>query len=200
MSATGFVHESKKFVMKYLSYLITGLQILLTALTYTILPMVVITLLTAKANLIPGFNSFTVLTGSMEPLIPVGSIVYVMKSDSYKIGDIISFGAGKINVTHRVVDVVKKDNQVFYQTKGDANSSADSELVPANKVIGEVLLPVPNVGRFVSFLRSVPGFLIFIVLPTLGFIGFELWNIKKEIEKQTEQRVTRRIKQQFGVY
>jgi signal peptidase I len=186
--------------MKYLFYTQAGLRIILTALIYTLFPLVVITLLTAKANFIPGFNSFTVLTGSMEPLVPVGSIVYVVNSQSYSIGDIISFDVGKINVTHRIVDIVRKDNQLFYRTKGDANSSIDNELVPANKVTGEILFHFPYLGKFISFLRSVPGFLMFIVFPTLVFVGFELWNIKKEIEKETEKKVLKKLRSELHFF
>lgn len=185
---------------KAIFYTKEGLQILFTAVVYTMLPLVVFTMLTARPDLIPGFNSFTVLTGSMEPLVPVGSVVYVYKSGYYSPGDIISFEAGKINVTHRITGIVRKDGQVFYQTKGDANSSVDSELVNPKNITGEIVFHLPYAGRFIAFLRSVPGFLSFIILPSMVYIGFELWNIKKEIEKVTEQKVLKKVMTNWKSY
>lgn len=196
--------------MRKLFFIKEAVHILLNVVMYTFLPILVVTLLTSKTNLIPGLSSFTVLTGSMEPLIPVGSIVYVYKSNSYGAGDIISFKVGKINVTHRIVGVVdekgkevsqlispvllnSKQQNIFYKTKGDANKSADSELVAANQVIGVTMFHIPYIGKFVNFLRSIPGFILFIIFPTFTFIGFELWNIKKEIEKETEKKVLERV-------
>lgn len=208
--------EQKSFKnMKTLFYLKEALHILLTALTYTILPVIVFTMLTSRTHLVPGISSYTVLTGSMEPLIQTGSIVFVQKSEDFRPGDIISFEAGKINITHRIVAVVNekgektttlasplskysKPPQIFYQTKGDANDTADNQPVAQNKVIGKAMFHLPYVGIMIAFLRSIPGFLLFIVLPTLGFILFELWNIKNEIVKQTEQRVYDRLKPYYG--
>lgn len=179
--------------MKALTIAKESTSIILTALMFTVLPILVFTLI-SRTNLLPGFHSYTVLTGSMSPLIPVGSVVYVYKSDAYSYGDIISFERGKINVTHRIVGISKKDGQTFYQTKGDANGTSDNELVPANNITGELLFHFPYIGKFEAFIRTVPGFILFIGLPTIGFILSELWNIKKEIERETEKRVLRRIR------
>ncbi len=84
-------------------------------------------------------------------------------------------------------------SEIFYKTKGDANNSADTDLVSSKDIIGKTFVNIPAIGRISGYLKTIPGFLMFIILPTLIFIGFELWNIKKEIEKQTEKRIMERF-------
>lgn len=187
------------------------LEFLFTAITFILIPLIVLTLITSRTSALFGFQSFTVLSGSMTPAIPTGSIVYTQKADSINKGDVITFARKNINVTHRVIDITDKNGksvsalvsplpgapmpkEIFYKVKGDANNAPDTDLVPQDKVIGKTFVNIPSVGRWTSFLKTIPGFLLFIIGPTLIFIGFELWNIKKEIEKQTEKRVLERMR------
>ena len=170
------------------------LSIKLKILLFIILPFVIITLITAQTDFIRGYKSFVVITGSMEPQIPVGSIVYTQKTNSYAKGDIISFTNTKDQtVTHRVTAISKKDNVTSYKTKGDANNTSDSELIQSGNVLGKVIFQVPYVGRFIGFIKTPLGFSLVIILPVLLFILGELWNIKREIEKEVEKRVLAKI-------
>lgn len=185
-------------------------QIILTILTFVLIPMVVFTLVTSNSSLLGGFRSFVVLSGSMQPLIPVGSIIYTLKNKDYQRGDIISFEKGKQVVTHRIVEVqdeqgkvvsplvspvgYKKPSSIFYKTQGDANKASDQQLIPQNQVIGQAFLLFPFVGRLVMFLKTILGFLLLLVLPTFIFIGFELWGIKKEVEKNMERKFLERMR------
>ena len=152
------------------------------------LPMIVFTAITSKFDVFGHIRSFTVVTGSMEPVIHVGSLVFTYPQQSYTKGEIITFHRNNITVTHRVVDVIKKGNSISYQTKGDANNTSDPDLVPSSKVIGRVENIVPYVGRLSAFIRTAPGFVLFILVPTLFIVLSELWNIKKEIEKNVEKK------------
>ena len=87
---------------------------------------------------------FCVITGSMEPLIPAGSLV-VSKSinfDNVKKGKVIVFNNqdNRRVTTHRVVEI--QDGQ--YVTKGDANSYNDRYLVTPADVMGEVMGVFPT--------------------------------------------------------
>ncbi|MCL5438794.1 MAG: signal peptidase I [Patescibacteria group bacterium] len=168
-------------------------QNILIVLVLVILPLIFFILITSKWPIILGIRSYTVLTGSMQPSIPIGAIVFTKPTD-YKIGDIISFQRNSIVVTHRVVNVLEKqNNKISYRTKGDANDSKDSELVSNSLVVGKVMFTLPFLGRFISYLKTVPGFIIFIVLPTIIFVGFELYEIKKEFEKQIEKKLLKKL-------
>jgi len=81
---------------------------------------------------IPGNIKFlTVLSGSMEPAIKMGSVVLVKPAQEqadYKIGDVITFGEiSKIKTptTHRIYEIKVQGSQPVYITKGDANNAPD---------------------------------------------------------------------------
>lgn len=167
----------------------------LTLITIVILPFIVFALLTSKFEMF-GIRSFIVLTGSMQPTIPQGSILFTQNNRNYSEKDIVAFKQQKENrvVTHRIVDIQNKNNVLSYQTKGDANNTVDTQLVSRTDIIGKALFHVPMAGNFVLYLRTLPGFIIFIIVPGILFIGFELWNIKKHIEIEAEKK----FRKQFG--
>ena len=89
-------------------------------------------------NLI-GYKSFAVISGSMEPNIPVGSIVYAKEIDykDLKVDDVITYQLGSDTiVTHRIKEINDKEKTVV--TKGDANETIDSSPVNYKQIIGKV--------------------------------------------------------------
>lgn len=103
-----------------------------------------------------GFKSFAVISGSMEPNIHVGSIVYAKPVDfnELKVGDVISY---KINdstmVTHRINSIDDKSSSFI--TKGDANDNVDGSPVPYSNVVGKVNFTVPLLG-YISINMKTP--------------------------------------------
>lgn len=160
-----------------------------------LLPVVFVTLLTANTDYLRGIRSYVVQTGSMEPVIPVGSLIYVQPQASYQVGEIITFQRGQISVTHRIVELQTQPIGVAYQTKGDANQSADPDLVYATQVKGRLALTVPYVGLLINFVKTVPGFIVLVVIPTLIFVFVEILTIKREWEKQLEKKFVEKFKQ-----
>ena len=77
--------------------------------------------------------------------------------------------------------------------KGDANNSVDGEEIEKRVVIGKVFLTVPFVGKLVAFLKTLPGFLILIIIPAVFFIAWEIFNIKREMEKEIEKKIRRKV-------
>lgn len=110
-----------------------------------------------------GFKVFTVLSGSMEPAYPVGSLIYVKKVDYTKLksGDVITFMLDENTVaTHRIVEVVPDEENpsvLRFRTKGDANDSEDGQLVHYKNVIGTPVLVIPKLGYLASFIQSPRG-------------------------------------------
>lgn len=93
----------------------------------------------------------TVLTGSMNPAIPAGSLVLVKPVDPATIepGDVITWQVrpGEATyVTHRVVLVQDGTIPLSFVTKGDANRSEDTAPVSAGAVRGKVTFDVPYLG------------------------------------------------------
>lgn len=115
-------------------------------------------LLLAVPKLI-GFESYTVISGSMEPALPVGSVVYVKKVPFSHIskGDVITYLVGEngMRVTHRVVGT-DKEKQEFI-TKGDANGGSDGKAVKFQNVCGVVKFCLPLLGYLQKALADSRG-------------------------------------------
>lgn len=173
--------------------ILTIIKKILTVVVFLPLPIVVFIMVTSNTSLVANIRSMVVLSGSMQPVMPLGSLVFVKKADSYNISDVISF-TNKNNtiVTHRIIE--KVDNS--FRVKGDANNSPDTELVDGNSIIGKEVFMIPLVGYFIHFLKTPKGFLVFIIIPAVIYIFLELFSIKKEIDKEVEKRVTARLNKQ----
>jgi len=142
-------------------------------------------------NIPGGIKMYTVMSGSMEPSIPVGGLVVTRQSTEYIVGDVITFEDienPKFNITHRIVEVRDADSNPKYYTKGDANNSRDSDEVTKPRISGKVIATIPYIGYPVSFAKTQNGFIVLIVIPTTILIYGELMNIKKEITKLVENR------------
>lgn len=107
-------------------------------------------LLLAVAAWLPGalhMKACVVESSSMEPAIKVGSVVYVRPYEAEEQicpGDIVSFQAGAVMVTHRVVSVNPKEDTII--TKGDANGVCDRAPVPREAIYGKVRFQIPWIG------------------------------------------------------
>lgn len=172
--------------------------ITLTLILFIILPLVVFTLITSKTEVL-GIQSFVVLTGSMEPAISTGGIIFTQKQLSYNTGDVVAFKQGSVNVTHRIVSLENKDGKLLYQTKGDANNTLDSKLVAPDQILGKTMIKANHIGKLIVFLKTIPGFITVLVIPALIFIGFELWGIKKEIEKEIKKKLIKQLSRGVNV-
>ncbi len=132
-----------------------------------------------------GHQAFVVESGSMSPKIKTGSIVFDKSSSSYKIGDVITYKRlnEKNTVTHRVIQVsLDNKNRVFYQVKGDANPTPDSGLVAKTDVVGKVFFHIPYIGYPVSLLKTLPGLIIFIIVPATIIAYREVLKIAEELK------------------
>lgn len=132
-----------------------------------------------------GITCYTVLTGSMEPAIPVGSLVYVKGTEpsQMKKGDVAVFydGRNDVPITHRIVENRKDEAQLI--TKGDANKSNDIAPIPYYNIIGKVVMHVPAAGRLSIIFGSIRG-KIAILLVILG--GFLLCEIARRLRQENE--------------
>ena len=114
-----------------------------------------------------GYNYKTVLTGSMEPAIPVGSIVITKEQSSYEIEDIISFQEKGSVITHRIISIDRER----YITKGDANNVADTEEVQQKQILGKVILTIPLLGYLVMWLMSPVGIISLFMIIGIWYIA-----------------------------
>jgi signal peptidase len=114
-------------------------------------------------------SAMAVLSGSMSPEYPVGSMVFTRAVDpaSVAVGDIITFQRPSNPaelVTHRVAAVDTSTGVPVFTTKGDANPVADLDPVPASAVQGRLWFGVPQLGRITALLHSAQGVGVLVVL------------------------------------
>ena len=107
-----------------------------------------------------GYQIYHVISGSMEPAIPVESVVYVKgvaPADIQK-KDVIAFHSvlgEEAVITHRVVSNNRVAGEIV--TKGDANAKEDMEPVPYENVLGKVALTVPVLGKILATIATIQG-------------------------------------------
>ena len=129
------------------------LRALLLGLSVGVLGLVVA--LAALLVVVPkatGSTPLTVLTSSMEPTFPPGTLLVVrpVDTDLVEPGDVLTYqiesGEAAV-VTHRVVQVVSSsDGTRSFVMRGDANGSVDADAVMPVQVRGAVWYSLPLVG------------------------------------------------------
>ena len=117
-----------------------------------------------------GYEIFNVVSGSMEPTIPVGSIIYVKEIDPVEVesGDIIAFQSGDSVIMHRVVD--NKMVEGAFTTKGDANNGEDMNDVPYDNLIGIVVKHIPILGQLLILFGSTFGRVCMVCFAACGAV------------------------------
>ncbi|MHA1242384.1 MAG: signal peptidase I [Promethearchaeota archaeon] len=111
-----------------------------------------------------------VVSGSMEPQIHKGDLLFVMGREPENIkngtiidkdGDIIVFNAQGLwsyapiePIVHRVIEKYQIGDTWYFRTKGDANSMPDAAPVPEGRIIGVVVGGIPYIGWVKIFLTD----------------------------------------------
>ncbi len=125
----------------------------LQAFTRTICALLLICVAIIGVPRLFGVYEFNVLTGSMTPTYPPGTLVFVQEKDpaSIRPGEVVSYIMDEeLNiVTHRVVSNNYDDKTVT--TRGDANVSNDAPVLYQN-LVGVVCFSIPYVGGVVDYL------------------------------------------------
>lgn len=140
---------------------------------------------------IGGVLPLIVLTDSMYPDIKSGDIIICQQTeaDSIQVGDDISFfdpvGNGTSIVTHRVIEIVEENGQIFFRTKGTNNNTEDKVLVPADKLVGKYTgIRVGGAGNVALFMQSTTGLIVCVVLPIILLVGYDMLRRRKSDKKQ----------------
>lgn len=117
------------------------------------------------ANLF-GYKVFNIISGSMEPNLNIGDIVIIkeIKTENIEKGDIITFRQEGSAITHRVVDIVKENENTYYQTKGDNNNANDDVLVSNKDIEGIYVFRIPKLGIIISNIRNTTSIIIIVLV------------------------------------
>lgn len=140
---------------------------------------------------------YTVLTSSMEPTYPPGTLIVVRQTNAENlgVGEAITYQikSGEPGViTHRIVGTTfDKDGKQLYITQGDNNSAPDQDPVRPVQVRGTVWYSIPYLGYVNNWItgerRSV-----FVGVVVAGLLGFALYQFvgagldRKRARKKTD--------------
>lgn len=146
-----------------------------------------------------------VVSGSMEPTIHTGDLLFVRGIDPADIrngtaedkdGDIIVYdarglwsGAPEDPIVHRVIDKYLDGGVWYFRTQGDANTLPDAAPVPESRVIGVVIGGIPYIG-WVKIVLTQSGLLIplLVIVSILLIISIIRDIIKEDDEDEKAQK------------
>ena len=166
---------------------------ILKSVYYTFFGLIILVAILLVISVFPitgNIKFLVVQSGSMEPAIHTGSIVIIKPADTYKIGEVITFGTftkTKSPITHRIYDIKVIEGVPSYITKGDANNTPDAGEVLNKDVLGKVVISVPYLGYAVDFAKKPIGFALIIIIPAAIIIFDEVKKVIKEIKNKNAQ-------------
>lgn len=180
--------------------------VIVIVLAVLLIPILVVNLtLIIKGNVnkdvppdIFGVAPLAVTTGSMsgenKDSFDEGALIYIRVLDeedknSLKTGDVICFKTEGVFVTHRIISVTADEsgNLVSVVTKGDANTASDPETL-AQDIFGIYSGSAAGLGGFALFLQTPVGILVFVGVPVVLFIIYDVVRItlyNKRIKAQS---------------
>ena len=130
-----------------------------------------------------GWSADDITSESMRPEFNAGTMVISQRVNlaSITAGDIIIFRSPSVEnmICHRVLEV--RRSGLEFVTKGDAYQDPDPLPVAAGDVVGQVTFHVFAIGNIVVFIKTMPGLILFLVLPGLFITGFLLKSMWREL-------------------
>ena len=136
-----------------------------------------------------GYETFTVLSGSMEPAISTGDLVVdarILAKDA-QVGDVITFPEPRTKrlITHRLEHKRIDGSQAHMRTRGDANNAPERWSIPADGQIGRVVASVPKGGYVAAFANERTAQLLLVVVPAVLLGLLELIRIWRPRSPET---------------
>lgn len=153
---------------------------------------VAVLLLVGVGPRVADYRTLVMLTGSMSPEYPAGSLLIATprRATDLAPGDVITYHMpidDRQVVTHRVVEVDRQGDTVLVRTKGDANTAPDPWVARiTDDTVWTVRGAVPGAGQLIGWARSPTARpIVTLVLPGLavGWLLVGIW--RKEPEHAT---------------
>lgn len=168
------------------------------AVSSVLVALVVILAIALVGVRVAGIKTYAVVSGSMEPAYPTGSLLYVKSIDpkDLKVGDAITFMLDEDTAaTHRIIEIIPDDEDsgvIRFRTQGDANDTADGTPVHCKNIIGKPVFAIPYLGYFAYFVQNPPGLYLAIgfavVLVVLVFLPDFFGDDKKSRDKKLREK------------
>ena len=166
-----------------------GIRLIHRSISVVVTTAMILACVLALLMVIPtllGFERYVIVSGSMEPTIPTGSVVYdeVVPLEEIEVGDIITFVPPpeydiEDPVTHRVVQITHVEAtgdqpaQLVFRTKGDNNPDLDPwRMVLDGPKQARVVHHIPYVGYVYMALQVRWVQVLVIVIPAILLIVY----------------------------
>lgn len=112
---------------------------------------------------------YTILTSSMEPDYPPGTLVVAKPVDAkdINVGDVVTYqltSGDPTTVTHRVIAITSDRGALRFHTQGDANNTPDAKLVVPEQIKGKLWYAVPQLGRVSNLIDNAQRHAISVVI------------------------------------
>lgn len=131
-----------------------------------------------------GVQAYVVQSDSMTPEFAAGDVIFSEEVNPEELvaGDIITFisrdsASYGQTITHCIREVTTHNGELAFITYGIATGVDDGTPAVASDVLGRYTFRIAGLGSFFVFLKSVPGYIVCILLPFLVIIGLQVANI-----------------------
>ena len=137
-----------------------------------------------------GYEIYNVTSGSMEPTLPVGSVIYVkpVEPETVQSGYIIAYDVDGMVVTHRVVENRIVEGE--FVTKGDANEMEDFSNTRYGDLIGVVKYHFPYLGNYLMIYSNQ---ITKVYLMVLAFCGVMFNILAGQMRRRAEEKFREQV-------
>jgi signal peptidase I len=134
-----------------------------------------------------GYRVLNVLSGSMGPTIPTGSVVWdgVIDPLDARVGDVVTFTDPEDHqrlLTHRLRSIRVRGGTAHMVTQGDANNTVERWSVPVSGEIGRVAFHVPKLAYARVWISSHAGNMALAIVVVALILGalVEIWRPRRK--------------------
>ncbi len=152
-----------------------------------------------------GYKAYIVLSDSMSATdFKAGDLILIrdVDADTLKEGDIVSYISQNPDsfgqtITHKIRSKTTdaKGNPGFI-TYGTTTGVDDEYMVYYSDIIGQYRMKIPVIGRLFNFLKTVPGYIMLILVPFLILIALRLADcvkLFKQYKAETEAEMAAKL-------
>lgn len=143
-----------------------------------------------------GVQAYVVQSDSMTPEFAAGDAIFSEEVNPEELvaGDIITFisrdsASYGQTITHCIREVTTHNGELAFITYGIATGVDDGAPAVASDVLGRYTFRIAGLGSFFEFLKSVPGYIVCILLPFLVIIGLQIANIVSAVRAARAEKV-----------
>ena len=167
-----------------------------------------------------GIAPLIVESGSMQPDIMVNDLILTRRVDAASLearqrteinedgeevtiqyGDIIAFqiyGSEHV-ITHRIIEVLEEDGRLEFVTAGDYTGTPDADTVMPHQIVGRYFARFAGVGSVALFLQQPIGMVVFVAIPLVLFLVYDLlrryiYNKKHKQQDDSEKDELERLR------